>query len=148
MPAPRLHRLALAGAVLLALPCAAQARALTPISVLGHATPPVQVLILGLAAAILGALALGAMGLAGRRLGGGFLRGLRFAGPVAGLLGAGWSGLNMAVGLANLGHPVPINVLAPGLAEAMMLVVLGLLAGLAAVLAQGAMSARAGTAQA
>lgn len=118
---------------------------LTPAAIFGFATPVVQAIILGLVLATLAAVAVCVMKLAsGARLSGGsaFVSGLRVGGPLAGFLGAALGGLNMAIGLANVTAPVPMNVLARGAAEAMFLVVLGLLCGAVAVIAHWAIEAR------
>ncbi len=110
-----------------------------------HATPVVQLIILGLVAGTLAAIAICALKLSsGPRLSGGsaFLSGLRAGGPLAGLLGAAYGGLNMAIGLANVAGPVPLNILARGYAEVMLMVVLGLLAGAVAVIANWAVESR------
>jgi biopolymer transport protein ExbB/TolQ len=124
---------------------AASAEPLTPAAIFGHASPFVQAIILGLVAATLAAIVVCIMKLASRsKLAGGsaFISGLRVGGPLAGFLGAAWGGLNMAIGLANLAEPVPVNVLAHGWAEAMFLIVLGLLCGAVAVICHWAIEAR------
>ena len=80
----------------------------------------------------------------GPRLSGGsaYLSGLRVGGPLTGLLGAAWAGLNMSIGLSNVVGPAPFNVLAHGLSEVMLLIVLGLLAGAVAVVANWTVEAR------
>jgi hypothetical protein len=124
---------------------AAMAAPLTPAAIIGNATPVVQAIILGLVAATLAAMTVCVMKLmSGPRLAGGsaFISGLRVGGPLAGFLGAAWGGLNMAIGLANVAAPVPMNILARGLAEAMFLIVLGLLSGAVAVICHWAIEAR------
>ena len=59
-----------------------------------------------------------------------------------GLLGAGLNALWGFIAIAGLGRPVPIEVLAPGLAEATLVLVLGLLAGVVAVACNWAVDAR------
>jgi len=149
MSRPTLRRaalLALAASPMLAGAAAAAApELLTPARIFGNATPVVQAIIVGLAAATLAAVVVCARKLAsGPRLSGGsaFISGLRVGGPLAGFLGAAWGGLNMAIGLANVSQTVPLNVLAHGWAEAMFLVVLGLLCGAVAVICHWAIEAR------
>lgn len=135
----------LACAATAALAGSAAAEPLTPVRLFANATFGVQAIILGLAGSILAAIAVCAVKLAqGPRLSGGsaYLSGLRVGGPLAGLLGATWSGLNMAIGLANVTYAVPVNVLARGAAEVLLLVGLGLLSGAVAVIANWAVEAR------
>jgi hypothetical protein len=118
---------------------------LTLLRIVEHATPVVQIIILGLVAAIVAAIAICAVKLStGPRLSGGsaYLSGLRLGGPLAGLLGAAYGGLNMTIGLANVVGPVPLNVLAHGFAEVMLMIVLGLLSGAVAVIANWAVESR------
>lgn len=117
---------------------------LTPIGVFQHAAAPEKLIALSLLAAMIAALIICATKLAsGPRLSGGsaFLSGLRLGGPIMGLLGAAWSGFAMAIGVANAG-PAPLNVLALGYAEVLLLVMLGFLAGAAAVIANWAVESR------
>jgi hypothetical protein len=140
-----LRRTGFAAFALMAAAGAAAAEPLTPALIFGHPTPVVQAIILGLVAATLAAIAVCVMKLAsGSRLTGGsaFISGLRVGGPLAGFLGAAWGGLNMAIGLANVTQPVPMNILARGAAEAMFLIVLGLLCGAVAVICHWAVEAR------
>jgi hypothetical protein len=118
---------------------------LTLFRIVEHATPAVQLIILALAAGILVAIAVCLVKLsAGPRLSGGsaYLSGLRLGGPLAGLLGAAYGALNMTIGLSNVVGPVPLNVLAHGFAEVMLMIVLGLLAGAVAVIANWAVESR------
>jgi len=80
----------------------------------------------------------------GRRLSGGsaFLSGLRFGGPIIGLLGACYGGFNMSLGIANIPIEADLKILAPGLAEGFLLVGLGFLCGSVAVVAHWAVEAR------
>ena len=61
--------------------------------------------------------------------------------PLLGLLGAAFNGLMMFVALARFGNQ-PMNVLAPGLAEAMFLVVMGLIVGVVGVICHWIVEAR------
>jgi hypothetical protein len=118
---------------------------LTLIGVFLHAAPVAKLIVLGLLAAIIAALAVCAMKVSSSpRLAGGsaYLSGLRIGGPLAGLLGAAWAGLGMALGLANTPGAVPLNLLARGYSEVMLMVVMGLLAGAVAVIANWAVEAR------
>jgi hypothetical protein len=118
---------------------------LTLFRIVQHATPTVQIIIAGLLAAILAAITICLMKLStGPRLSGGsaYLSGLRLGGPLAGLLGAAYGGLNMTIGLSNVVGPVPLNILAHGFAEVMLMIVLGLLAGAVAVITNWAVESR------
>jgi hypothetical protein len=129
----------------LALPAAATAEPLTPAAIIQNAAPLVKLDMLGLALAAVAAVAICAMKLAsGPRLTGGsaFLSGLRLGGPLAGLLGAAYGGVNMALGVANLPVTPPMRVLAPGFAEAMTMILLGLIVGFIAVMTNWAVEAR------
>jgi hypothetical protein len=146
MTAPSLRRAVLAGLTAsLALPAAASAAPLTVFGVFDDAALPIKTIALGLIAASLAAAILCAMKLAsGPRLSGGsaFLSGLRLGGPLAGLVGAALTGLIMSLNLANATQPIPASALAPGFAEAIMLILIGLLAGMVAVVAHWAVEAR------
>jgi hypothetical protein len=129
----------------LALPAAASAASLTPIGVFQNAAHPVQAIMLGLIGATVAAIAVCVMKLrssAGLSGGSAYLTGLRIGGPLAGFLGAGWTGLVMTFYLANSSAPVPVNIMAAGYTEAMAQIVLGLLAGAVAVIAKWAVDAR------
>jgi len=71
-----------------------------------------------------------------------YLSGLRFGGPLAGLLGAALTGFHMAVGTANMAGAVPANILARGYAEIMLLMVFGFFTGALAVVANWAVESR------
>ena len=129
----------------LAAPAVAAAQPVTPAGVFQSSTPAGKALVVALLVMILAAIVVGIMKVAsGPRLAGGsaYLSGLRLGGPLVGFLGAAWCGLNMAIGLANVRTPVPTYVLARGAAEIMFLIVLGLLTGAVAVIANWAVEAR------
>lgn len=140
------HRAAVLGFIpTLALPAAASAAPLMPANVFQNAAHPVQAIMLGLIGATVAALVVCAMKLrspAGLSGGSAYLSGLRIGGPLAGFLGASWTGLVMTFYLANASAPVPVNMLAAGYTEAMAQIVLGLLAGAVAVIAKWAVDAR------
>lgn len=79
----------------------------------------------------------------GAKLSGGshFLSSLRAGGPLLGLLGAGYGLINNAQAIAVLG-PQPLQVMMPGIVESLVLVMLGLIAGVVAVVAHWAVEAR------
>jgi len=132
-------------AVALGSPVAALAEPLTPIGVFRAAALPVQAIGLGLVLSTMAAVAICLAKLAsGPRLAGGsaFLSGLRLGGPLAGLVGAAYGGLLIAMSLANATGPAPMPLIARGVAEAMMLILLGLIAGAVAVIANWAVEAR------
>ena len=145
MPATHVRQLSLGLAVAIALPSAASAASLTPVVVFANAAPAVKVIIICLIAATLAAIVVAGVKLAsGPRLSGGsaFLSGLRLGGPLAGLVGGAYGGFTMALGLANMAEPVPVSILARGAAEVMLLIVLGLVSGSVAVIANWAVEAR------
>jgi hypothetical protein len=129
----------------LTAPAAALAAPLTPALVFEDAALPVRAVILGLILATLAAGVICAIKLAsGSRLAGGsaFLSGLRLGGPLAGLVGAAYGGLLMAIYTANNPTPASAQVIARGVAEAMMVILLGLTCGAVAVIANWAVEAR------
>jgi hypothetical protein len=99
----------------------------------------ILMVVAALAAAVVTVVKLGA----GRKLSGGsaFVSALRLGGPLIGLLGAAFVLLNGFVGIANVGE-VPMSVLAPGYAEAALLVFLGLFAGVVGVICHWIIEAR------
>lgn len=101
-------------------------------------------MILLIAAALIAVVLTGLKVAGGRRLAGGsaFVSALRLGGPLLGLLGAVFVLLSGFVGLANAGAPVPMPVLAPGFAEAALLFLLGLLAGVVGVVCHWIIEAR------
>jgi hypothetical protein len=118
---------------------------LTPMAVFADSAPLQKLIALALVAAILAAaIVLAGKLRSGQRLGGGsaFLSGLRLGGPVLGGLGAGFSLFSMSLGYANVPGDLPLKVLAPGFAEAFLMICLGFLAGAVAVLAHWAVEAR------
>jgi hypothetical protein len=120
-------------------------QALTPIVVFANSAPMQKAIVVALLAAIVAAMAVAAEKLSrGERLPGGsaFLSGLRLGGPILGGLGACWSLFSMSLGYANVAGDLPLKVLAPGFAEAFLMVSLGFLAGVVAVLAHWAVEAR------
>lgn len=130
------------------MPASVQAPAvhlLRPINIFGHAAPMQKLIVIALAIAIVAALIVLAMKLAGgKRLSGGsaFLSGLRLGGPIMGALGACGTLLNMSIGYANVPGDPGLKVLAPGFAECFFLVGLGLVAGTVAVFAHWAVESR------
>ena len=143
MPTLSLRSAAVAAAFL-ALPASASAEPLTPIGVFLHAAIPVKLIILFLIGATAAAVVVAGQKLAsGPRLAGGsaFLSGLRLGGPLAGLVGATYGALNMALNIANVPMP-PANIVAHGAAEVLMLILLGMVCGSVAVMAHWAVEAR------
>jgi hypothetical protein len=119
--------------------------ALTPIAVFAHSAPMQKAIVIALLLAIAAAVAVAAQKLSrAQRLPGGsaFLSGLRLGGPILGGLGACWSLFSMSLGYANVPGDLPLKVLAPGFAEAFLMVSLGFLAGGVAVLAHWGVEAR------
>ena len=135
----------LLGAAFLWVPTAAWAAPLTLSRVFWDAAPTMKLIMAALLVAAVVAVVMGVLKLRpGGALAGGsaFLSALRLGGPVLGLLGASFVALSMFLGIANSPEPVPMRVLAPGLAEIILLVGLGLLAGAVAVAFNWAVEAR------
>jgi biopolymer transport protein ExbB/TolQ len=137
--------LPLASAILLAAlaPAQAQAATLNPTLVFLHAAPAMKAVMVILIFAMIAAIVICVRKLmAGPNLSGGstFLSALRLGGPLLGLLGGAYNGLMMFMGLAR--GPQPFHVVAPGLAESALLVLLGLLCGVVAVACHWAVEAR------
>jgi len=123
----------------------AQDGRLTPAGVFFDSDPLVKLLMVVLVVATLAAAGVGAIKLAsGPRLTGGsaYLSALRVGGPLLGLLGAAYVGLFLFIAVTNAPTPPTMTELAPGLAEIVMLLVLGFLAGAVAVAFHWAVEAR------
>lgn len=117
---------------------------MTPVTIFLDAGPSIKAIILILVVAAITAVVVTVKKVAsGRHLTGGsaYLSALRLGAPLLGLLGAAFNGLMTFGALAKFG-PQPINVLAPGLAEATFLVVMGLIVGVIAVICHWAVEAR------
>lgn len=134
-----LAALAVPGAALAASP------GITLGNVFGDAAPSVKLVMLAL---VVGAFAAGIVTVlklaSGRRLSGGsaYVSALRLGGPLLGLMGAMYVLLMGFIGIANAGESVPVAVLAPGFAEAALLFLLGLMAGVVGVFCHWIIEAR------
>lgn len=118
---------------------------ITPAVVFSDAAPAMQIIMLLLILSALAAIAVAVRKvLSGPRLTGGstYLQALRLGGPLIGLLGAAYNGLMINIGIANSTNPPPYEVLAPGVAEAAFIFVLGLIAGVVAVICNWIVEAR------
>jgi biopolymer transport protein ExbB/TolQ len=138
-------RLALTAASIAALPAIALAAPLTPAVVFMDAALFPKLIMLGLLGTVVATAVICAKKLlAGPHLAGGsaFVSGLRLGGPLAGALGASYTALASALGMANVPYEVTLKILAPGFAEAVLLVGLGLFAGAVAVVGHWALEAR------
>lgn len=114
-------------------------------TVVGDSAPLSKLLMLLMVAAATAAAVVTAGKLAsGRRLAGGssFVSALRSGGPLVGLLGAVFNLLGIFIGISNAGEPVPFEALSPGFAEAALLFLLGLFAGVVAVTCHWMIEAR------
>lgn len=142
----RVSRTLTAAAALAGVPTAALAGArLTMGGVFADADETMKAVMILLIVAAIAAIVVTALKLAsGRRLSGGsaYVSALRLGGPLIGLLGAIFVLLNGFIGMANAGAPVPMEVLAPGFAEAALLFFLGLVAGVVGVIGHWAIEAR------
>ncbi|MFJ6023410.1 MotA/TolQ/ExbB proton channel family protein [Brevundimonas sp. NPDC092305] len=129
----------------LAVPCVALAAGrLTPTTIFFDAAPVMKLVMFLLIIATLAAIVVAVRKvLSGPSLSGGstFLQALRLGGPLIGLLGAAFNTLMINIGIANVGD-VSYAVLAPGVAEAAFLFVLGLIAGVVAVICNWVVEAR------
>jgi hypothetical protein len=139
-------RLITIGAAASLIPGFALAQAkITPAVVFADAAPPMQLIMVLLLVAALAAIVVAVRKvLSGPRLTGGstYLQALRLGGPLIGLLGAAYNGLMINIGIANSANPPPYEVLAPGVAEAAFIFVLGLIAGVVAVICNWIVEAR------
>jgi hypothetical protein len=132
-------------ALLLAPGVAVAGPRLSTASVFSDATLLMQVLMVALVVAMIAAVGVaGAKVARGSRLAGGsaFVSALRLGGPLLGLMGAIYTLLMMFIGMANAGMDVPMAVLSPGFAEASLLFLLGLLAGVVGVVCHWVIDAR------
>lgn len=113
--------------------------------ILINADPTMQAVMLVLIVGALGAIAITVRKvLSGPRLAGGsaYLQALRLGGPLIGLLGAAYNVLMINIAIANIGVQPSYPVLAPGVAEAVFLFVLGLITGIIAVICNWIVEAR------
>lgn len=118
---------------------------ITPAVVFSDAAPAMQGIMLLIILATLAAVVVTVRKvLSGARLTGGsaYLQALRLGGPLIGLLGAAYNGLMINIGIANSANPPSYAVLAPGVAEAAFIFVLGLIAGVVAVICNWIVEAR------
>ena len=115
--------------------------------VVTHAKPLIMLIFVGLIVAIAYAAFVYVRGLVtqrGRPVGGlTFLSALAVGGPLIGLFGAAYGVLDMCIGIANKRPPATLIMLAPGYAEAMLSITLGLLAGAIAVIGHRHLTGRA-----
>lgn len=127
------------------VPGLAQARPMTPGDIFFNAAPLMQIIMIALILATLAAMAVTARKvLSGPRLTGGsaYLQALRLGGPLIGLLGAAYNVLMINIAIANIGQQPSYPVMAPGVAEATFLFVLGLVSGVVAVICNWIVEAR------
>ena len=124
---------------------AAVAERLTFIGIVAHAKPVVMLVLVGLAVSTVIASLVWIGELAGRTAGRGgrtFLHALAGAGPLLGLFGGAYGLMDTFIGISNV-RPTPIlGILAPGFAEALLSVTLGLLAGAIATIAHRHLNGR------
>ncbi|WP_428150200.1 MotA/TolQ/ExbB proton channel family protein [Brevundimonas sp.] len=143
MPASRSLPI-LSAAALLIVPDVALAQSLTPVTIFFEAAPSIKAIILALVVAAIAAVVVTIRKVAtGSHLTGGsaYLSALRLGAPLLGLLGATYNALLWFIAMARVGAPT-MQILAPGLAEATFLVVLGLLVGVVGVVCHWIVEAR------
>lgn len=130
----------------LLVPAAAMAQEkLTPVMIFFDAAPLVQFLMLLLIAAIVAAVVVTIRKVtSGPSLNGGsaFLSALRLGGPLIGLAGGVYIGMMGFIFAANLDEDFPLSAYAPGFAEILALFLLGLMAGVIAVICNWIVEAR------
>ena len=82
--------------------------------------------------------------LAGPNLVGGsaFVKALRLGGPLLGLLGGSYAAMNIFIGLSSFSGPVNPVIVMPSVAEAFAVLIVGLISGVVAVIANWAIEAR------
>lgn len=139
---PALRRFTLGAAIAL-VPGAASA--MTPTDIFWNADLTMKGLMLVLFVSALAAIVITAGKVrSGPRLTGGsaFLRTLRLGAPLIGLLGAAYNVLMINIAIANIGQQPSYPVLAPGIAEAIFLFLLGLATGVVAVVCNWIVEAR------
>lgn len=117
---------------------------MTPGSIFADATVPIKVVMILLVAAMIGAVVIAVRKAMAKDVSGGsaYLSALRMGGPLLGLLGAALNGLWSFIGIATIGKAMPLEVYAPGLAEAAFVLSLGLLSGVVAVVCNWVVEAR------
>jgi len=126
------------------MPTAVYATPLSFTDVAANAAPVQQLIMLAIAIATLAAIILSVFKLLPGRLSGAsaFVSSLRFAGPVAGILGAAYAAWKMSIGIATITYTPTLKVLAPGFAEIATLIALGALSGIIAIVLTWAIEAR------
>lgn len=118
---------------------------MSPVDIFFNADETMQILMVALILAALAAIVVTVRKvLSGSRLTGGsaYLQALRLGGPLIGLLGAAYNFLMINIAIANIGQQPSYPVLAPGVAEAVFLFVLGLITGIVAVICNWVVEAR------
>jgi len=117
---------------------------ITPLDIFVEAAPSMKLIIVALAISAIAAVVVTIRKVAsGRQLSGGsaYLSALRLGAPLLGLLGAVFNALLGFMAIAPFGPP-SMQVLAPGLAEACFLLLLGLLVGFVGVVCHWIVEAR------
>lgn len=123
---------------------ATPALALTPLDFILEATAPLQIVMAVLIAATIATVIVFGRKLAsGPHVSGGsaFISGLRLGGPTLGCLGAAYGVFNSMIGIVTT-QTDSLSVIAPGLAEATLVFMMGLISGAVASLAHWVIEAR------
>ncbi|WP_312820966.1 MotA/TolQ/ExbB proton channel family protein [Brevundimonas sp.] len=71
-----------------------------------------------------------------------FVKALRLGGPLLGLLGASYAAMNIFIGLSSFSGPVNPAIYMPAVAEAFAVLIVGLISGVVAVIADWAIESR------
>ncbi len=108
---------------------------------------PKLIVILLLAAAVAAIVICVRKVMSGPKLAGGsaFISGLRAGGPLLGLIGASWGLMNSAIGTAVMGsrgQTTTLSMVMPGLVECLFIALIGMIAGIVAIVCHWAVEAR------
>lgn len=120
------------------------AAGVTPFAIFGFATIPLKLMMVALVIATIAALVITARKVGAGQINGGstYLASLRLGGPLVGLLGGTLNALWSFLGILSVGKVNAFEAFVPGMAEAMLVLSLGLFSGVVAVICHWAVEAR------